>query len=152
MTLTERAAKFARTAHKHQKRKYTFEPYFNHVEAVAKTVEAWGGDEATVAAAYLHDVLEDTDTKYQTLVEQFGNEVANLVVELTDVFTHQSYPKLNRKARKERETARLATVSDKAKMIKRADIADNTSDIVKNAPTNFVNVYLAEKDALMKVL
>ena len=73
------------------------------------------------------------------------------MLELTDVYTTDAYPHLNRKARKELETARLATVSTEAKLIKLADIAENTSSIVERDP-GFSRVYHAEKGAMQKVL
>jgi hypothetical protein len=69
------------------------------------------------------------------------------VLEVTDVYTTDAYSHLNRKARKELGTARLATVSAEAKLIKLADIADNTSSIVERDP-GFARVNLAEKAAL----
>lgn len=54
------AAAFAAQAHAGQVRKYTGEPYIRHPEAVAKLVQASGGDTAMVAAAWLHDTVEDT--------------------------------------------------------------------------------------------
>ncbi len=148
-----RAAKFAAAAHAKQTRKWTGVPYFTHVEAVARRVAALPGSDTTmVAAAYLHDTLEDTATTYAELVTEFGPEVANLVLELTDVFTPEAYPHLNRKARKALECARLATVSTRAKSIKLADVADNAADIATTAPAGFARVWLAEKAALLKVL
>jgi (p)ppGpp synthase/HD superfamily hydrolase len=137
--------------HAGQKRNYTFEPYFKHLEAVANIVAAAGADEATIAAAYLHDTLEDTDTTVAELIHEFGVEVTMIVVELTDQYTHAAYPKINRATRKAMETERLATVSAKAKLIKRADLADNTVSIVDHDP-RFATVYLREKHELLKVL
>jgi (p)ppGpp synthase/HD superfamily hydrolase len=149
--IVERAAAFARAAHAGQLRKWSGEPYFVHVEAVAKAIAAEGADEATIAAAYLHDTLEDTETTYPELIAEFGSEVAMLVLQLTNVYTSEAYPKLNRRARKALETARLAKAHPKAKAIKRADIADNTSTIVGRGG-DFAKVYLAEKADMMKVL
>jgi (p)ppGpp synthase/HD superfamily hydrolase len=148
--LVERAARFAAAAHAGQTRKWTGVPYFSHVAGVAARLVH--SDEVTRAAAYLHDTLEDTAATYEHLVAEFGPEVANVVVELTDVYTPEAYPQLNRRARKELECARLATVSARAKRIKRADIADNASDIETVAPKDFAKLWLAEKAALLKVL
>lgn len=150
--LTKKAAAFAAKAHAGQKRKYTFEPYFTHVEAVAKAVAAAGGDEAMVAAAYLHDVLEDCpQVSYGELVREFGKDVATLVSELTHVFTPEAFPTLNRKERKALETARLAKASKRAKLIKVKDIEHNTPSIVAHDP-KFAKVFLPEREALLKVL
>ena len=62
MDIIEKARAFAAGKHASQKRKYTDQPYFNHLEAVASTLQSAGVMEPTVlAAAYLHDTVEDTD-------------------------------------------------------------------------------------------
>jgi (p)ppGpp synthase/HD superfamily hydrolase len=149
--LLHKAAAFAAKKHAGQLRKYTHDPYIVHPTAVALAVAAAGGDEAQIAAAFLHDTLEDTDTTHAELVTEFGQDVADLVLELTDVFTHEAFPHLNRAARKMLETDRIATISDRAKAVKKADIADNTSSIVTHDP-DFAKVYLVEKAAVMAVL
>jgi (p)ppGpp synthase/HD superfamily hydrolase len=149
--LLEKALAFATVKHAGQLRKYTGDPYIVHPIAVAETVAATGGDEAAIAAAYLHDTLEDTATTYEELVTEFGVEVASLVFELTDVYTSKAYPHLNRKARVALEVKRLAGISDRAKLVKLADIANNTSTIEEHDP-KFAKVYLPEKAAQMEVL
>jgi len=57
-----------------------------------------------------------------------------LVVELTDVFTKEAYPALNRKQRKEKETTRLQQASGNAQTIKYADILDNCNEITAHDP------------------
>lgn len=142
---------YALAAHKGQKRKYTGEDYFVHCAHVAHLVEQAGGTREMIAAAYLHDTLEDTRASYDDLVRAFGRQVADLVDELTDKFTPEAYPHLNRKARKALECKRLASISPEAKAIKRADIADNSASIEEHDP-NFAKVWLAEKAEMLKVL
>jgi (p)ppGpp synthase/HD superfamily hydrolase len=77
LSLASKAAAFAAAAHAGQARRYTFEPYFHHVEAVAHAVAAVGGDEATIAAAYLYDVPEDTDTTVDQLIGAFAGSRVN---------------------------------------------------------------------------
>lgn len=151
MTLAERAAQFAAQAHAGQTRKGSGLPYFTHCEAVANAVREAGGTEEMVAAAFLHDTLEDTPVTMETLVTEFGPTVAELVKELTDVFTPSAFPQFNRRARKQLECARLAHVSPAAKQIKLADIADNASSIEMLDPA-FAKVWLVEKAALLAVL
>ena len=68
-----------------QKKKYLDKPYFNHVEAVVDTLRRAGIDDAiTLAAAYLHDVVEKSDTKLHDIARQFGADVAELVFWMTD--------------------------------------------------------------------
>ena len=149
--LVAKAKALATKAHTGQVRKYTGDPYITHPTAVAEMVAAAGGDAAAVAAAFLHDTLEDTDLTYAEIVEACGTEVADLVVELTDVYTSEAYPNLNRAARKKLEVARIATTSAKAKLVKRYDIAHNTASIVALDPA-FAKVYLPEKAAVLAVL
>lgn len=149
--LIDAAAMFAQGAHAGQVRKYTGEPYWHHCRAVARRVFGQTGDEEMTAAAWLHDTVEDTPVTVGVIVDTFGLRVALLVAELTDVYTHEAFPNCNRKARKAAECKRLADVSDDAKLIKRADITDNTSSIIEHDP-RFAKVFLAEITALLKVL
>lgn len=151
MSLVSRAMRFAAVAHDGQYRKYTGEDYWYHCKNVAALVEAADGDYAQVAAAWLHDTLEDTPVTYADIDREFGKDVADLVVELTDVYTKKEFPFANRMVRKGWETERLSRVSDRAKTIKICDIADNTRDIVENDP-KFSIIYLKEKAAMLEVL
>lgn len=147
--LVARARYFAAKKHAGQKRKYTGEPYIVHPIAVADRVRMAGGTPNMVAAALLHDVLEDTDATVDEVEAVTNREVAILVLELTDQYTKEFYPELNRKVRKELEAKRLATVSMPAKLIKLADMADNTATITQHDPA-FAKVYLQEKAALLE--
>lgn len=82
--LVARAYEFSKKAHAGQKRK-NGEPYFNHALAAAENVAEWGSDEATVAAALLHDVVEDTPHSLEEIKELFGEEVAFLVDGVTKI-------------------------------------------------------------------
>ena len=82
--LVARAYEFSKSAHAGQKRK-NGEPYFSHCLAAAEAVAEWGLDEATVAAALLHDVVEDTDHSLDEVKEKFGEEVAFLVDGVTKI-------------------------------------------------------------------
>jgi (p)ppGpp synthase/HD superfamily hydrolase len=157
-TLLALAQSFARDAHDSigQTRKYEGGPYWAHTERVADMVRAGGGDEAMICAAYLHDVLEDVTPKnsrysLDLINAFFGSDITALVIELTDVWTSEANPTLNRKMRKALECERLARVSNRAKFIKLCDLIDNTDSIAKHDP-GFARVYLAEKAELLKVL
>lgn len=148
--VAQNAFAFAMIKHYGQERKYTpGEPYIVHPIMVAGLVQSHGGDRNMVAAAFLHDVLEDTDATVDQLVHYFNADVANLVIELTDVFVKPEQG--NRKQRKELERARLSEISARAQTIKLADIIDNTDDIVEH-DQNFAKVYLAEIAETLKVL
>lgn len=154
--LTVQALEYARAAHGSisQKRKYSGEPYIVHPIAVARTLQELGEkDEEVIRAAYLHDVLEDVwplnriyrPDAIQTL---FGDGVLALVKELTDEFTKESYPALNREDRKKLEAQRIATISDRALRIKLADMIDNTQDVMKH-DRGFGHIYLREKENIL---
>ncbi|MFW3613461.1 HD domain-containing protein [Billgrantia antri] len=150
--MIERAALFCRAAHQAvgQQRKYTGEPYWHHPVAVAERVSAV--EAATVemiAAAHLHDVLEDTAVTALDLEACFGERVTALVLELTDQFIDPEIG--NRAHRKALERDRLAQISPEAQTIKYADLIDNTGSIVTRAP-GFARVYLAEKRQLLEVM
>lgn len=148
---TEQALMYARgchDAHQH-KRKYSGAPYWVHPEEVANIVRRYFGTDEMIAAAYLHDVMEDCSITWEQLNRQFGSAVANLVEELTDKFADHSHG--NRTVRKALELQRIATISPGAQTIKLADLISNTKDITKH-DKEFAKVYLMEKKALMQVL
>ena len=152
--LIAKAKLFAHNAHDsiNQRRKYTDQPYWVHTDAVADTVAAYGDTATMVAAANLHDVLEDVSsiTKVE-LEDEFPLDVVNLVIELTDVYVSAAFPKLNRETRKKMEVQRIAQVSPAAQTIKLADLYDNTKSIVEY-DKDFAVVYLREKSRMLKVL
>jgi len=78
------AWRFADAAHAGQTRSANLAPYIHHPEKVALLVGGEGGDGAMVAAALLHDVLEDSPAEPEQLREAFGGEIADLVVALSD--------------------------------------------------------------------
>ena len=83
--LWQQAAAFAARAHQHQMRKDGCTPYFSHTVRVALTVACLFGekDEEILAAALLHDTIEDTTADYNDLYELFGRRVADIVATLT---------------------------------------------------------------------
>lgn len=148
---------FVTKKHGPQKRKYTHEPYVNHLVRVALMVKDYTHDSRMVMAALGHDLLEDTACTvaelYQFLTgislhEMDSDYICFLVKELTDVFTSEAYPQFNRKTRKEMEAARLYEISPEAQTIKYADLIDNTTSIVEHGG-GFAKVYLKEKKKIL---
>lgn len=155
MTKIEQAKQFAHDAHDsiNQKRKYSGEPYWVHTDEVADIVAKDGGDEDMIIAAHLHDVLEDVfpvmnGWNFSRIEATFGSRAASFVLELTDVFTKEAFPDLNRRERKHRERERLGNSSPESKTIKLADLISNTASIVKD-DKDFAVTYLREKMALL---
>jgi guanosine-3',5'-bis(diphosphate) 3'-pyrophosphohydrolase len=159
-TAIQKARRFAKLAHglvlDHegqlgQRRKGTNEPYTKHLSEVARLVAESGGDEDQVAASWLHDVVEDTPVPFDHIQTVFGPDVAKLVQELTDEFTKQNYPGLNRRQRKAKELERLSKISDRAKTIKYADFLSNLESVSVLGPS-FGEVYTREvADALSRM-
>jgi (p)ppGpp synthase/HD superfamily hydrolase len=85
LPVVERALRIASTAHHHQRRKGGDVPYFAHSAAVALILARFGfADEGLLAAALLHDVVEDTDVSLDQLAEQFPVEVIEAVAALSE--------------------------------------------------------------------
>lgn len=142
------AHEFAAYAHRDQKRKYTGEPYFNHCEEVARLVSTVTNDSDMISAAYLHDVVEDTDISSYVISQVFSSKISDLVWWLTD----KSRPEDgNRAARKKIDREWLGRAPNDAKTIKCADLISNTRSIVDRDP-KFAKTYLAEKRLLMPCL
>ena len=80
-SLEEQARRYATRAHAEagQRRKYTDEPYIVHPAAVAELVRSVSADDALLAAAWLHDTVEDTATTLADIESHFGSRVAQLV-------------------------------------------------------------------------
>lgn len=148
--LAEKAALYAVSAHSriYQLRKYSGQPYEVHLQAVARQVSSVTEDEATIAAAWLHDTVEDTPATFEDIEREFGSEVMALVKELTDISRPGDG---NRAKRKEIDRRHLAGASPRAKTVKLADLIDNCTDICRNDP-NFCPVFLAEMESLLEVL
>lgn len=146
--LIERAKALATIAHRGQLRKYSNEPYIVHPAAVAKHLELIGCDEATIAAAWLHDVIEDCEVTAKQIALLVSEEVAQLVLEVTDVSRKEDG---NRKVRKAIDLRHLSHSSNRGANIKLADLTDNTESILKH-DKDFAKVYLHEKAAVLEVL
>jgi (p)ppGpp synthase/HD superfamily hydrolase len=112
------------------------------------TVKQIGGTPEMVAAAFLHDTVEDTGVTMETIEREFGPEVAEIVFFLTDASRPEHG---NRAARKAIDRAHIAKADARAQTIKLADLISNCSSIVKYDP-EFAKVYLEEKRLLLEVL
>lgn len=135
--------------HGDQVRKYTGEPYYHHPFEVVRILERVGiTDENTLAAAYLHDVVEDCGVTFTEIENWFNRRVAELVRMVTDVSKPEDG---NRAVRKTMDKDHLAKADAAGQSIKLADLICNTCSITKY-DQKFAKVYLAEKRELLKVL
>ncbi|WP_428853054.1 HD domain-containing protein [Imbroritus primus] len=150
MSLAYEAMMFAREVHKDQRRKYTNNPYTDHLAEVAGivatvAVESMQMQALMIATAWLHDCIEDQGVQHEVLAGLFGIQVMTGVVLLSDLETG------NRAERKAASRARLAAAPGWVQTIKCADLISNTSSIVMHDP-KFAEVYLEEKRLLLDVL
>lgn len=130
--IVSRAAAFAHEAHAGQNRKGSAkEPYTTHLEEVAAFVARHGGDTTAIAAAWLHDTLEDCAVLSETLVRDFGPEVAATVAEVSD---DKSLPKAWRKAL---QIENAPKKSERAALVKLGDKASNVRSIRQSRPTGW---------------
>ncbi len=150
--------------HGEQKRKYTGQPYWHHLEEVAKLIQDYTpqpDDRPTIEIAFCHDLLEDVEGMIWQVLREFllnfkytkwnVDRIVEGVIDLTDVYTPIKYPEFNRTQRKEREAIKLQYIPTYVKSVKYADLISNTSSIVKYDP-GFARVYLSEKRHLLSLM
>lgn len=132
--LVLQAARFAARKHRDQRRKgVQAEPYINHPLEVADVLWSEGGvtDPEVIAAALLHDTLEDTQTTLNELRGDFGERIAALVGEVSDERS------LDWRARKKLQISRARSASRDAKLIKLADKLCNLRSLLATPPANW---------------
>lgn len=133
-SLLLRAASFAADRHRDQRRKTSEEvPYVNHPFAVASVLCDEGGvtDPELLAAALLHDMIEETATTTDELREAFGARIARIVAEVTDD------KRLSTSQRKKLQVQQAAQASRDAQQIKIADKLCNLRDIIASPPADW---------------
>ena len=121
--LLTRAALVAAEAHAGQTRKGGAVPYVNHVIEVAHLVAHAGGTPEMVAAALLHDVVEDSDATRDTVAAAFGPCIARLVDGMTDDPAWESLP------RPEKKRLQAEHMAHAPRAVRRIKIADQTSNV-----------------------
>jgi len=132
--LVVRAIQFAASRHLHQRRKGADRrPYINHpldvmelLWTVGEVRDAW-----TLAAAVLHDTIEDTETLPEELEAQFGPEVRDLVLEVSDDKTRI------KKERKRLQIEGASGLSHAAQLIRISDKCCNIRDIAESPPADW---------------
>ena len=143
------AMTFAREAHKDQRRKYTGNPYADHLAEVVGIALTCCPEklrpDVMAQVAWLHDCVEDQGITVEVLAEKFGAIVAVAVQYLSDTETG------NRAERKAASRKRLAGAWHWVQTIKVADLISNTASIVQHDP-KFAVVYLEEKRLLLDAL
>jgi guanosine-3',5'-bis(diphosphate) 3'-pyrophosphohydrolase len=127
------ALHFAADKHRDQRRKgKSASPYINHPIVVAETLARYGVDDpVTLQAAVLHDTIEDTETTAEELEAEFGSEVRDVVMEVSD---DKALPKRERKLRQVEDASSL---SERAKLVRIADKIANVHDVLHAPPTDW---------------
>lgn len=129
-----KAVAFAAEKHRLQKRKdVEASPYINHPVAVASTLFHEGGvtDVRALCAALLHDTIEDTQTTPAELEREFGREIKDIVLEVTDDKT------LEKQERKQRQIDHAAALSLEARLVKLGDKICNLKDVADSPPAKW---------------
>jgi guanosine-3',5'-bis(diphosphate) 3'-pyrophosphohydrolase len=131
LDLLIRALAFAAHKHREQRRKdVEASPYINHPIALAEVLVREGrvSDAEILAAALLHDTLEDTRTTAEELQAAFGERVVGIVEEVTD------NKQLRKATRKRQQIEHARHMSREAKLVKIADKICNLRDVAERPP------------------
>ncbi|MDP6763896.1 MAG: HD domain-containing protein [Planctomycetota bacterium] len=146
----ERALREACEAHAGQSRKDGRTPYFLHPVHVALILARWGADEETLLAGILHDVVEDceewTDAR---LREEFGDAVAGIVAEVTEDKSIESWAERKRLA-----VAHVATMSERAILVKAADKLHNMRSLathLRDRPRDVWGAFNGGREGTLRV-
>ena len=134
LALLLRALAFAAHKHRDQRRKDAeASPYINHPIALAEVLAREGGvsDVEVLAAALLHDTIEDTETTPTELEKKFGPAIASIVLEVTD------NKMLKKHIRKKMQVEHAARASRPAKLVKLADKICNLRDVAERPPAKW---------------
>jgi len=137
----------ATNAHLGQVRKYTNEPYINHPIRVSEWLATFHVGEQIEAAALCHDVIEDCDCAYEDLEAHVGVNVADIVLEVTNLNFVDGTP---RHKKFWANLAKLMCASHQAQTLKCGDIYDNCKDVYELDPSYAVR-YIAEKFILIRL-
>lgn len=146
--LVKKALEFATKAHEGQTRKYTGEPYINHPIEVMQIVSTVQHTEEMLAAALLHDVVEDCGVQLREIFDNFSPDVCYMVNDLSDYSVKTDG---NREQRKAIDRMWIAGAKPRSKTIKLADLISNSKSICEH-DKKFAKVYIKEKELLLEVL
>ena len=148
MDLVQKAYIFAEHHHALQERKYTGEAYIVHPVAVHNLVSTVTPNLYILAAALLHDVVEDCDVTPQEVWREFGPVVGKLVIGMTQVSKPEDG---NRAIRKTKDLEYLRLQSGDVQTIKYADMIDNAKSIVEY-DRGFAKTFMKEMKTLLEAL
>lgn len=148
-TLLEKAQKWSARGHKGVNRKFSGLPYIVHPEAVAQIVSEITNNTDVIAAAWLHDYVEDVPgASVLEIKRSFNSQIAMLVWEVSKVSTKESG---NREHRVALDRVHYSHGSKWAKAIKIADMIHNMPTMIRDNP-KFAKTYIDEKTLLLEVI
>ena len=130
-----RALAFATHKHRDQRRKNVgASPYINHPISLANIIcnEANITDMNVICGALLHDTVEDTETLPDELVAEFGQDICDIVMEVTDDKTIK-----DKQRRKQLQIEHASHISTPAKLVKLADKISNLRDVANDPPAGW---------------
>ena len=134
LKLILKALEFSARKHKNQRRKdVEASPYINHPISLANILcnEAHVTDVNVICGALLHDTIEDTETEPEELQDEFGVEIKDIVMDVTDDTS------LHRHERKQAQIDHAPHISREAKLVKLADKISNLRDVSSNPPPSW---------------
>jgi len=134
LKLILKALEFSARKHKNQRRKdVEASPYINHPISLANILcnEAHVTDVNVICGALLHDTIEDTETEPEELQDEFGVEIKDIVMDVTDDTS------LHRHQRKQAQIDHAPHISREAKLVKLADKISNLRDVSSNPPPSW---------------
>ena len=111
-------------------------PYAVHLRETALLVQASGGTKEEIAAAWLHDVVEDTSTSIEEIMTIFGTAVAEIVNGVTNPPEFKGVRKLRKK---KLQAEKIRTQSNSVKRVKIADLISNVRDLATDPPTTWTH-------------
>lgn len=142
----EKADRFAAQKHLHQDRKFEHVPYIVHPRHVASIVSEFTDDEEVIAAALLHDTLEDTETTPEEIRLGFGERVLRLVLDLTN-----EEEKKAALGKTPYLVGKMKELEGDALLLKLADRLSNVSGL-ENSPPEFQARYARESFHMMEAV
>jgi (p)ppGpp synthase/HD superfamily hydrolase len=148
MERIEKAQRWAQEGHKGVNRKHSDLPYIVHPEAVAQIIAEITDDPDVIAAAWLHDVIEDTEKTVENVSVNFNDHIAQMVYQVSKVSRKGGG---NRKVRVAADRVHYAQGSKWAKAIKIADMIHNMPTMIRDNP-DFAPKYVKEKEDLLDVI
>lgn len=133
--LLDRAIVFAVRAHAGTERRGKGFPYIVHPLEAVEIVATMTADQELLAAAALHDTVEDTDVTVEQLRAEFGDRIAALVASESDIVVEGASEEQSWHARKQAAIDRLARASHDAKMVALGDKLSNMRAIARDYAT-----------------